>query len=114
MTKHCLRWKDVKCKNINGEDTYLCIPTVIEIHSRGTLLSKILAMKPQKPISFDAAINLASEEQTKAFQERRMGSDRGQHCWYTDNFVEWIAELGYHIELTGDEFESYALTDLVA
>ena len=44
----------------------------------------------------------------------RIGHERGQYYWFTDNFIEWISELGYKIQLTGDEFEPYALSDRIA
>ena len=112
MVKHnLLKWKPVKCKSTKGNIVKVPLPEVIAIHYRGTLLSKILSMEKKKPISFEVAINLIAEEQNKAFATGQMGSNFGQYSWYPNNFVKFISNLGYHIELTGDEFETYMLTD---
>ena len=31
--------------------------------------------------------------------------------WFYENFIEWISSQGYHIELTGDEFEAAVMSD---
>lgn len=114
MVKQCVAWKPVKCKNRMGESVRTPIPEAIETHYRGTLLPRILSMPERTPISFDRAINLVSEKLLEALSAHRIGKGPGQFCWYTDNFIEWISSLGYHIELTGDEFESYSISDKVS
>jgi hypothetical protein len=110
MVKHCLIRKKVECKNVVGDPVRLSIPRIIAVQYRGTLVSRILAMPRKLPLPFDSAINMVAEKQKEAFSAGQMGSKFGQYCWYTDNFVEWISDLGYHIELTGDEFEPYILS----
>lgn len=110
MVKHCLIWKQVKCKNIAGEPVWLPTPEIIAAQYRGTLVSQILSMQRQSGLSFEAAINLVAEKRMAAFTAGRMGHNPGEYSWYADNFVEWISSLGYHIELTGDEFEPYVLS----
>lgn len=105
--KHHLNWKSVKCKNVVGEDIYLSIPHSLDIHCRGGLLTQILQMPQKKPILFDEAINLLSDKEMELFGSGKVGHEPGQYFWYSDNFVQWISDMGYHIELTGDEFEPY-------
>lgn len=114
MVKHILIWKPVKCTNAFGEKVLVPLPESISIHYRGTLLTKILSMPPKQPISFSDAIHLVAEKQIEALKAGRGGPEHGHLSWYTNNFVEWISELGYHIELTGDEFESRAMSAFVA
>lgn len=71
-------------------------------------------MAKKNPITFETAIRMVSEKHREAFDARRFGDEPGQHGWYDLHFIEWMSELGYHIELTGDEFECYALSDKVA
>jgi hypothetical protein len=62
-------------------------------------------MEPKKPLSFEQAARLTEEKFFEANDARRVGYEPGQCFWYLDHFLEWISGLGYHIELTGDEFE---------
>lgn len=65
-------------------------------------------MDRKKPISFHEALNLASDAHIKASQEGRTGHQRGESAWHFLHLLDYISELGFHIELTGDEFESPA------
>ena len=51
---------------------------------------------------------MAWEKRGEAFNAQKFGSDYGHYGWYSEHFVEWISSLGYHIELTGDEFDVLA------
>ena len=62
-------------------------------------------MQTQKPISLEYAIGLLLDHQTAAMKAGRKGLEPGHAFWYGCNFIEWISSLGFHIELTGDEFE---------
>ena len=68
-------------------------------------------MPQGKPISFEKAANLVCDKFMEAFDARRIGIEPGECIWYYQNFVEWISSLGYHIEISGDEFEAVAMTD---
>jgi hypothetical protein len=57
---------------------------------------------------------MASGKHFEAFDAHRMGYQPGECNWYFKNFVEWVSSLGYHIELTGDEFELYLGDDKAA
>lgn len=81
------------------------MPIALEKSYQGTLLSKILLMPKQKPISFHEAVDIVCEKADVAFSQRRFGNEPGAYTWYVNNFVEYIASLGHHIELTGDEFD---------
>ncbi len=113
MVKHCLVWKEVKCKNVKGNLVRIELPKLIANAYRGTLVSQILAMPRQAPLSFDAAVNLTFEKQMEAFTSGQVGKEPGQFSWYFGHFVEWISSLGYHIELSGDEFETCAATAIL-
>lgn len=115
MTKRPVHWKPVKTKDISGREfrNPYFMP-LLSGYYRGTLLSEILSMPIQKPISFEEAAGLTHAAFLKAFTSRRIGHASGQTHWYFKNFVQWISDQGYHIELTGDEFEGYVLSDKVA
>jgi len=74
-------------------------------------MARILAMTKKQPIEFVQAVRLAITKYDEAMDARCLGHAPGQAFWYHAHFVEWISSLGYHIELTGEEFESYAMTD---
>lgn len=110
MKKHLLRWKNSKCKRTGRTLPYL---KEINIHYRGTLLSRILAMKKQRPIELESAVQLLMKYEHAARKAGRKGADPGHLCWYQYHFLEWLNGLGYHIELTGDEFESAVISELL-
>ena len=62
-------------------------------------------MKQQKPLSLESAIQSLLDHEEGAMKAGRKGLEPGHALWYQCNFIEWISSLGYHIELTGDEFE---------
>ena len=101
MTKQCVNWKMVVCKNVDGNDYQAEFPFYIDRKYRGTLLSNIFAMPMKTPLQFDDAVRMAAEK----FCGSEIGHNRGENLWYIENFVQWISELGFHIELTGNEFE---------
>ena len=115
MRRQLIYWKPVRSQNIYGE-TYLnrYFPQLINQASNGALVFEILSMKVKTPISFEYAVNLADEESFRASNSGRSGYEPGQSHWYYRNFVKWISEQGYHIELTGDEFETAAMCSYVA
>ena len=101
MNKQWVDWKLVICKSEAGKYYHAGIPQIIDRKNRGTLLAKIIAMPKQKPISFDDAIRMVKQ----VYFEAEIGHKPGQCTWFFANFVEWITSQGFHIELTGDEFE---------
>lgn len=107
MEKHLVIWKKVRCKTLNGSEVYLGVPECLEGRYRGTLLSEILAMPKQKKVSFEDAVRMLSDAHLEAFNEDRVGRKYGECHWLMQNFISWISEQGFHIELTGDEFLSY-------
>lgn len=114
MHKHCFRWKQVRVKAIKGPDVAISLADSIDVRCRGTLLSRILTMPVKNAISFDDAIRMAAAKRNEAFLAGSFGGKPGQFGWYADHFVEWISSLGYHIEITGDEFESYFVSEFVS
>lgn len=70
-------------------------------------------MERKTAISLDAAIHLLVEYEQAARIAGRKGTDPGHLFWYAWHFVEWISELGFRIELTGDEFEAVSMSDKV-
>lgn len=69
-------------------------------------------MPKRKPISYDDAINIFSDKMHEAFKAKDYGIRPGQCGWYPSNFVEYISDLGYHIELTGDEIEPLGTSEV--
>ncbi len=101
-------------KTIAGRNFVSNIPDVLDTRYRGTLLAKILAMPTKNAIPFDHAIRMVSAKLGEAFNAKQFGYEPGHYNWYLSYFIEWLSDEGYHIELSGDEFESYALPDKVA
>lgn len=109
MPKHVLIWKAVKSKTIRDTDCYIRIMDRVDRYYKGTLLTCILTMKKKQPISLESAVTLFSKEWINCVLSRR-----AEECEVLDrNFVNWVSEKGYHIELTGDEFEPVAMSDKV-
>lgn len=74
----------------------------------------MLSMEPKTPISFEDAANLAAQELHRASDAGQIGRKPGQSHWYCENFVKFISDQGYSIELTGDEFETALMCSVVA
>ena len=112
VKKSLVKWKSVACTSRDGSPVLLEIPSTIDDHYHGNLLLKISQMKKMTAITFEAAINLVSENQKEAFVIGNIGKEPGQYLWFSHNFIEFISSQGFHIELTGDEFVS--VNDLAA
>jgi hypothetical protein len=108
--KQLLLWKEVKVKTIYGSDMSSRSPAILDLAYRGRLLSAILEMPKATPLSLAAAIQLYLDKT----HEEIFVTQSGKSEWYEKNFVTWVSSLGYHINLTGDEFEAVAQTDKVA
>jgi hypothetical protein len=108
MVKQSVRWRPVQCKNIYGEDYLSTLPELVDL--RGDLIAQILAMPKKKQLDFATAINLLCEKRRELFDAGQIGRGPGQYHWYTRNFVTFISELGFHIALTGDEFDPQVLS----
>ena len=89
---------------------YCRLPDTISKEYRGTLISRILEMEKRVPISFAEAIERVNAKWFEELWTKRTGCDQ----WYLENFVAWISSQGFHIELTGDEFEAAILGDKFA
>ncbi len=100
MTKQCLFWKTVTCKDIRNMDYESNLPKIIAQAYRGKLLAEILKMPPKEPISFVRAVQLVSDIRLEGIRTHDLGKSR----WSCYNFVNFISEAGFHIELSGDEF----------
>ncbi len=71
------------------------------------MLTRILEMERKSPISFEEAIRLASQKWLAEY--RALNGDGIE--WLERNFVKWINSQGYHIEISGDEFEPFIMSD---
>jgi hypothetical protein len=115
MEKQMVYWKPVRSRNRFGE-TFLnpYFPQLINRAYGGKLLFEIVSMDCKIPISFENAINLVEIEFCRAADSGQIGSEPVQCHWYYRNFVQWLSDQGYSIELTGDEFETALICSLVA
>jgi hypothetical protein len=105
MTNRFVRWKRYPCE---PRGQWFNIPPVVnelDRHYKGTLLSRIMFMQKKNPITLEAAVQSLLDHEVGAMKAVRKGLEPGHAFWYQCNFIEWISSLGYHIELTGDEFE---------
>jgi hypothetical protein len=110
MEKHFVKWQTVRMKNRTGQFYQSEVPEGIDRRYRGKLLSSILDMPRKKPISFADAVRKAFK---KSFALTWLGKPK-EATWLLDNFVQYISDLGYHIELNGDEFEHSVTVDKAA
>jgi hypothetical protein len=110
MKKQVVYWKPIQSRRESGE-FYLnhYFSQLIDNAYSGELLFAIVSMVPKIPIAFEDAVNLVENEFQRAANSGQRGSKPGQSHWYYRNFVKWISDQGYSIELTGDEFETASM-----
>ena len=101
MKKHLLYWFPVVDQNIYGKPIASELPELVDIACGRTLLADAIRMPKKTAVTFEEAIRMLSAERMFAFY----GHDFEFLNWLDENFVKWISEQGFHIELTGDEFE---------
>jgi hypothetical protein len=107
MNRHIyLLWKEVECISTEGTPVLVTLPKTIDIRYRGKLLYNILLMQKKSPITLKAAINLIAEKQKHALKAGHVYDKPGHYSWYINNFVNYISSLGFHIEITGEEFDA--------
>lgn len=104
MNRPLVRWKSVACKSLAGKNILLDLPNQIDKMHGGTLLSQIISMPKQTPISFSNAINLVVEAQKDEWESGRFVRYPVFWNWHLKNFIQWLTALGYHVELSGEEF----------
>ncbi len=112
--KQLVLWKPVLCKSVNYTDVLADIIGEMDVRHRGTLLYQIMKMPSKKPISLNDATRLLEQAVDKAFDLKKIHSQPGGSNWYYNNFISWISELGYHIDITGDEFEPYVISSQIS
>lgn len=105
-------WKPVLCRSKNGNLVPIAWAMDIDHSYKGNLLHKILEMPIKKPISYGDAIRIFSNRTQEAFEAGDLGMKPGQYHWYFENFVSYISDLGFHIELTGDELETCGVSEV--
>jgi hypothetical protein len=115
MRKQIVFWKPIQSRNRAGE-VYInhYFPQLIDSAYRSELLAAILSMEPGTPISFENAVNLAKDAFYRASDAGQIGRKPGQSHWYYINFLKFISDQGFSIELSGDEFETASICSVVA
>lgn len=98
-------WKKVPGKTLKGNQSLFRTAMCIDRFYERKLLVRILEMPDKNPISLAEAIDIIRNKEMEATRAGDEGMKPGQSSWYLHNFVQYISDLGYHIELTGDEFE---------
>ncbi len=99
MTKQCVFWRPIILKTVRGRDFVSHTADLIASHYRGSLIAEIQKMQRKQSITFEEAVGLIHDEQLKA------RSNAKKYLSYYENFIQYVSDLGFHIELTGDEFE---------
>ncbi|PWU22696.1 MAG: hypothetical protein C5B49_00205 [Bdellovibrio sp.] len=107
-------WKRTQCKGRDGAPVAVGWATHIDKCYKGLLLVQIMEMPKKSPITLDEAINIISDRKLEAFNANDFGMKPGQYHWYSYNFLSYISDLGHHIDLTGDEIESYPISEVRA
>jgi len=67
----------------------------------GEMLKAILSMPKKKPISYVAAQNM--------YWDWLGDYWNAEELFPKSDLISWISEIGYHIHLTGDEYEMTSL-----
>ncbi len=112
-THRLVHWKvDKAITCVRGPEACLTLLKEIDGNYRGTLLSRILKMKKQNPILLEEAIQLMIDSETEAKNSGQNHCEFGGVLYFSFNFIEWLSRIGYHVELTGDEFELYAISEI--
>jgi hypothetical protein len=101
MRKNCVNWKAVKFTSKFGKVFESYLPIVFDRHYKGELLVRILAMPPKTPLIFEDAVRLTGQKFNEALDNNKIKEAQ----FFIYNFLEWISDSGYHIELTGEEFD---------
>ena len=110
MAQHLLKWKTVRVPNVRNEDYDSRLPYALDFIYRGTLVTRVLSMEKKVAIGFKEAFLFFQSELLKSMSD----PTRDRTDWLYRNFIPWISGLGYHIELTGDEFEPFLMSDKVS
>ncbi|PWU17260.1 MAG: hypothetical protein C5B49_09260 [Bdellovibrio sp.] len=71
--KNPVNWKPIRSINRSGNPFANRFPDLLDTINRGTLLGKIIAMKPQEPLSFEQAANMAFAKWSEALGAHRIG-----------------------------------------
>ncbi len=98
-------WKRTECRGRDGSPVDVGWATHIDKCYKGKLLVRILDMPKKNPISLNEAIKIISDKKLDAYNAGDFGMKPGQYHWYSYNFLSYISDLGYHIEITGDEID---------
>lgn len=99
MTRQCVFWRPIILKSVRGEDFVSHTADIIADLYRGKLITEIQKMPRKRSITFEDAVRLVHDEQTKVWPDAEK-----YHSMY-EQFVQHVSDLGFHIDLTGDEFE---------
>jgi hypothetical protein len=102
MSAQIVHWHPVICLNDIGEPIPSPMASIIDIEYRRQLLHKANAMPKKAAIKFEDAIRMADSRVFKA----DIDQVAGLYYKYVPTFLDWLSEEGYHIEFTGDEFET--------
>ncbi len=105
MQRHLAKWKHVYIGKGTPADGPDMLPTVIYYETKATLIYQIVSMPKGNPISFEDAVRYVEKKWCESFDSKNFGYEPGGAGWYTKHFVDYISSLGFHIELSGDEFE---------
>lgn len=109
MAKQLPIWKAVRLLDIDGQEYFDDdLPSLIASYYNGELIDQILKMEKKKPTSLAQALSMASDASHAAAEQGLSGHEPHQSYWHYSHFLDFISGLGFHIELTGDEFESPA------
>ncbi len=99
-------WRRTECRGRDGSPVAVGWATHIDKCYEGKLLVRILDMPRKNPIPLDEAINIISNKKIEAYSAGDFGMKPGQYHWYSYHFLSYISDLGFHIEITGDEIET--------
>lgn len=112
--KQLVLWKPILCKNFKGIEVSVNVIGELDVRYCGTLLNRIIKMPQKKPITLKDGFHLLHQELDRTFDAKIFHDQPGGYQWYETHFVEWLSEIGYHIELTGDEFEPLVLSSKIS
>jgi hypothetical protein len=98
---HRVIWREFNYLGLWGEPG-VCAPPYLPKDSHVLLLYQVQMMPKKIPISMEKAMLLVSKRHSELYRET---PDLKKIFWFYEEWVRWVSEQGFHIELSAEDFE---------
>ena len=92
-----IKWKAIQIQSLDGDLISWTLEDLNEI-----TLQQIQALPRKISIDFESAYRMQRQECVRLLYQEH---DVKQYEKLSDNWINWISDQGYHIKLTGQEYE---------